>query len=170
MQRSYYIGSTILCVTYSRFCRIITTINMQIRSTDAKVGRTRKIRNHDSFFRIRIGSNRDRLDKQLSCWGFKELRITRIDMVRFRDSTPNNSCRATCSIEFCDLFHNCNNRNRYCELNPFFKYYAVKDQLTNLGHHNFNKTDVKRRQTLGHPRSINPNMINHVPQQLPIIF
>ena len=34
----------------------------------------------------------------------------------------------------------------------------------------YNKTDVERRQTLGHPRSINPNMINHVPQQLPIIF
>ena len=33
-----------------------------------------------------------------------------------------------------------------------------------------NKTDVERRQTLGHPRSINPNMISHVPQQLPIIF
>ena len=33
-----------------------------------------------------------------------------------------------------------------------------------------NKTDVERWQTLGHPRSINPNMINHVPQQLPIIF
>ena len=32
------------------------------------------------------------------------------------------------------------------------------------------KNDVERRQTLGHPRSINPNMINHVPQQLPIIF
>ena len=28
---------------------------------------------------------------------------------------------------------------------------------------NYNKTDVGRRQTLGHPRSINPNMINHVP-------
>ena len=26
-----------------------------------------------------------------------------------------------------------------------------------------NKTDVGRRQTLGHPSSINPNMINHVP-------
>ena len=26
-----------------------------------------------------------------------------------------------------------------------------------------NKTDVERQQTLGHPRSINPNMINHVP-------
>ena len=34
----------------------------------------------------------------------------------------------------------------------------------------FNKTDVERRQTLGHPRSINPNMINHVPQQSPLIF
>ena len=33
-----------------------------------------------------------------------------------------------------------------------------------------NKTDVERRQTLDHPRSINPNMINHVPQQLPLIF
>ena len=34
-----------------------------------------------------------------------------------------------------------------------------------------NKTDVERRQTLGHPRSINPNMINHVPQQSPpLIF
>ena len=33
-----------------------------------------------------------------------------------------------------------------------------------------NKTDVERRQTFGHSRSINPNMINHVPQQLPIIF
>ena len=33
-----------------------------------------------------------------------------------------------------------------------------------------NKTDVGRRQTLGHPRSINPNMINHVPQQSPLIF
>ena len=31
-----------------------------------------------------------------------------------------------------------------------------------------NKTDVERRQTLGHPRSINPNMINHVPQQSPL--
>ena len=26
-----------------------------------------------------------------------------------------------------------------------------------------NKTDVGRRETLGHPSSINPNMINHVP-------
>ena len=34
----------------------------------------------------------------------------------------------------------------------------------------FYKTDVGRRQTLGHPRSINPNMINHVPQQSPLIF
>ena len=33
-----------------------------------------------------------------------------------------------------------------------------------------NKTDVGRRQTLGHPKSINPNMINHVPQQSPLIF
>ena len=28
-----------------------------------------------------------------------------------------------------------------------------------------NKTDVEPWQTFGHPRSINPNMINHVPQQ-----
>ena len=35
---------------------------------------------------------------------------------------------------------------------------------------NNNKTDAERRQTLGHPRSINPNMINHVPQQSPLIF
>ena len=34
----------------------------------------------------------------------------------------------------------------------------------------FDKTDAERRQTLGHPRSINPNMINHVPQQSPLIF
>ena len=33
-----------------------------------------------------------------------------------------------------------------------------------------NKTDVERRQTLSHPWSINPNMINHVPQQSPLIF
>ena len=33
-----------------------------------------------------------------------------------------------------------------------------------------NKTGVERRQTLGHLRSINPNMINHVPQQSPLIF
>ena len=33
-----------------------------------------------------------------------------------------------------------------------------------------NKTDAERRQTLGHPRSINLNMINHVPQQSPLIF
>ena len=32
------------------------------------------------------------------------------------------------------------------------------------------KTNVERRQTLGHPRYINPNMINHVPQQSPLIF
>ena len=32
------------------------------------------------------------------------------------------------------------------------------------------KTDVERRQTLGHPRSINPNMINYVPQQSPLTF
>ena len=32
------------------------------------------------------------------------------------------------------------------------------------------KTDVERRQTLGHPGSINPIMINHVPQQSPLIF
>ena len=32
------------------------------------------------------------------------------------------------------------------------------------------KTGVERRQTLGHLRSINPNMINHVPQQSPLIF
>ena len=38
------------------------------------------------------------------------------------------------------------------------------------GHIRYNKTDVERRQTLGHPRSINPNMINHVPQQSPLIF
>ena len=39
-------------------------------------------------------------------------------------------------------------------------------------HYNYNlyKTDAERRQTLGHPRSINPNMINHVPQQSPLIF
>ena len=36
--------------------------------------------------------------------------------------------------------------------------------------HFINKTDVERRQTLGHPISINPNMISHVPKQLPIIF
>ena len=42
-------------------------------------------------------------------------------------------------------------------------YFGVAKQLNN-------KTDVERRQTLGHPRSINPNMINHVPQQLPLIF
>ena len=40
--------------------------------------------------------------------------------------------------------------------------------LNNHGYNN--KTDVERWQTLDHPRSINPNMINHVPQQLPIIF
>ena len=34
----------------------------------------------------------------------------------------------------------------------------------------WNKTDVERRQTLGNPRSINPNMINHVAKQSPIIF
>ena len=33
-----------------------------------------------------------------------------------------------------------------------------------------NKTDVERQQTLGHTRSINPNMINHVPQQSPFIY
>ena len=32
-----------------------------------------------------------------------------------------------------------------------------------------NKTDVGRRQTLGHPRSINPNMINAVAKQSPLI-
>ena len=31
------------------------------------------------------------------------------------------------------------------------------------------KTAVERRQNLCHPRSINPNMINHVPQQSPLI-
>ena len=34
----------------------------------------------------------------------------------------------------------------------------------------FNKTDIERWQTLGHPRSINPNMINHVAKQSPLIF
>ena len=33
-----------------------------------------------------------------------------------------------------------------------------------------NKTDDERRQTLGHPRSINPSMINHVAKQSPLIF
>ena len=33
-----------------------------------------------------------------------------------------------------------------------------------------NKTDVERRQNLGHPRPINPNKINHVPKQSPLIF
>ena len=41
-----------------------------------------------------------------------------------------------------------------------------QDKQNNSG----NKTDVERRQTLRHPRSINPNMINHVPQQLHFIF
>ena len=35
-------------------------------------------------------------------------------------------------------------------------------QLTLL----FNKTDVERWQTLGHPRSINPNMIKYVANHL----
>ena len=51
--------------------------------------------------------------------------------------------------------------------------YFMRIHYERLHNHNkakYNKTDVKRRQTLGHPRSINPNMINHVPQQLPIIF
>ena len=38
------------------------------------------------------------------------------------------------------------------------------------GYTDLYKTDVERRQTLGHRRSINPNMINHVPQQSPLIF
>ena len=46
----------------------------------------------------------------------------------------------------------------------------IRKDFNNPCHLSFDKTDVKRRQTLGHPRSINPNMINHVPQQLPIIF
>ena len=41
---------------------------------------------------------------------------------------------------------------------------AVKLYQQSQVHH------VERRQTLGHPRSINPNMINHVPQQSPLIF
>ena len=34
----------------------------------------------------------------------------------------------------------------------------------------YDKTDVERRQTLGHPSSINPYMLNHVPQQSPLIL
>ena len=32
-------------------------------------------------------------------------------------------------------------------------------------HQKLNKTDVERQQTLGHPRSINPNMITHFTKQ-----
>ena len=50
---------------------------------------------------------------------------------------------------------------------PEFKWLEPFQQVT---HENYNKTDVERRQTLGHPGSINPNMINHIPQQSPLIF
>ena len=45
------------------------------------------------------------------------------------------------------------------------------DVTSNSGDADFriNKTDVGRRQTLGHPRSINPNMINDVAKQSPLI-
>ena len=46
----------------------------------------------------------------------------------------------------------------------------ISYHLTAFSFPNIYKTDVERRQTLGHPRSINPNMINHVPQQPPLIF
>ena len=46
----------------------------------------------------------------------------------------------------------------------------IYDKRNKQKHSKLDKTDVERRQTLGHPRSTNPNMNNHVPQQLPLIF
>ena len=43
----------------------------------------------------------------------------------------------------------------------------LKQQQSNIKEH---KTDAECQQTLGHPRSINPNMINHVAKQSPLIF
>ena len=56
-----------------------------------------------------------------------------------------------------------------CGVAELYKY-CVLYIFTDCFSHSFDKTDVERRQTLGHPRSINPNMINHVPQQSPLIF
>ena len=58
-------------------------------------------------------------------------------------------------------------QSAHCSRQPLVPPLVNCDYLGNL---TLYKTDVERRQTLGHPRSINPNMINHVPQQLPIIF
>ena len=50
------------------------------------------------------------------------------------------------------------------------KWFMPIETMFNPWHSYVNKTDVGRRETLGHRRSINPNMINHVPQQSPLIF
>ena len=39
-----------------------------------------------------------------------------------------------------------------------------------IGMYIYNKTDVERRQTLGHLRSINPNMINPFAKQSPLLL
>ena len=48
-----------------------------------------------------------------------------------------------------------------------FKLSHRKARFPIILNQNIHKTDVGRRQTLGHPRSINPNMINYVPQKSP---
>ena len=53
----------------------------------------------------------------------------------------------------------------YLALDDFGSHFWIGSRYSK-----YNKTDVERRQTLGHPGSINPNMINHVPQQSPLIF
>ena len=56
--------------------------------------------------------------------------------------------------------------------NSFYNENDIKnnEKHVSLAQDSLHKTDVERRQTLGHPRSINPNMINHVPQQSPLIL
>ena len=43
----------------------------------------------------------------------------------------------------------------------------LEQQQSNIKEH---KTDAECQQTLGHPRSMNPNMINHVAKQSPLNF
>ena len=81
------------------------------------------------------------------------------------------------------MWHHCNVLSVMCEFMGadldenysfirLFLYIIVKFSvgLSSERKYTIYKTDAERRQTLGHPRSINPNMINHVPQQSPLIF
>ena len=63
--------------------------------------------------------------------------------------------------------------NKWCTgdiQGPRVYNFIEKEESKSKSNDTINKTNVKRRQTLRHPRSINPNMINHVPQQSPLIL